>query len=104
MKKSVIIFLLAMIPNIAAIFLLIENFPYTGLGRIVSIPITLFFNITILIISLFITRIIKSRLYKCMIWITVVSINVLVAIVLHPQEFLPSVLMQLRELLFSNTD
>lgn len=100
MKKIVITFFLAMIPSIVAIFLLIEYFPYTGLGRIVSIPITLFFNITILLISLLITRKIKSRVYKSLIWFTVISISVLVTIILHPQEYSPSVLRQIRELLF----
>lgn len=103
MKKSVLTLILAMIPSVAAIFLLIEHFPYTGLGRIVSIPTTLFLNIIILLMSLLITRVLKSRLYKSLIWITVISISVLVAIALHPQEFLPSVLTQLRELIFSNT-
>ena len=56
MKRLVITFFLAMIPSIVTMLLLIEYFPYTGLGRVVSIPITLFFNITILLISLLITQ------------------------------------------------
>ncbi|MED1950198.1 hypothetical protein [Brevibacillus centrosporus] len=103
MKKSVITFFFAMIPSIATLLLLIEYFPYTGLGRVVSIPITLFFNITILIISLFITEKLKSRVFKSLIWFAAIPISVLVAIYLHPQEYLPSVLTQLRELIFSHT-
>ncbi|MEK3659680.1 hypothetical protein NSQ29_08940 [Paenibacillus sp. FSL F4-0236] len=103
MEKAVKTILLAMIPSILAIFLLIEYFPYTGLGRILSIPITLFFNIIILLISLLITRKIKSRVYKSFYWITVISISVLVAIIMHPQENSPSVLSQIRELIFPHT-
>ncbi|GED72607.1 hypothetical protein BRE01_63090 [Brevibacillus reuszeri] len=103
MKRLVITFFLAMIPSIVTMLLLIEYFPYTGLGRVVSIPITLFFNITILLISLLITQKLKSTVFKSLIWIAVIPISVLAAIFLHPQEYLPSVLTQLRELIFSNT-
>ncbi|KQL44618.1 hypothetical protein AN963_24915 [Brevibacillus choshinensis] len=103
MKKSVITFFLALIPSIATILLLIEYFPYTGLGRVISIPITLLFNITILLVSLFITQKLKSRVFKSLIWIAAIPISVLVAIFLHPQEYLPSVLTQLQELIFSHT-
>ncbi|MCY9667153.1 hypothetical protein M5X11_19810 [Paenibacillus alginolyticus] len=103
MKKSVLCFCLAMVPSIATIFLLIEFFPYTGLGRVVSIPATLFVNATILLISLLITQKFKSRVYKSLIWIAAIPISVLVAIALHPQEYLPSVVTQLREMIFTHT-
>lgn len=76
-------------------FLLIEFFPYTGLGRVVSIPATLFINITILLISLRITQKFKSIVFKSLIWLVVISLSVLLAMILHPQEYLPSVLSQL---------
>lgn len=103
MKKSLITFFLAMIPGIATILLLIEYFPYTGLGRVVSIPITIFLNITILLFSLLITQKFKLRIFKGLIWIVAIPISVLVAIFLHPQEYLPSVVTQLRDLIFSYT-
>lgn len=103
MKKSLLTFCLALIPSIATILLLIEYFPYTGLGRVISIPITLFFNSIIMFISLFITQKIKSRVFKSLTWIAAISITVWVAISLHPQEYLPSVLTQLQELIFSHT-
>ncbi len=103
MKKSVISFFLALIPSISAIFLLVEYFPYTGLGRIVSIPITIIVNIIILLYSLFLTQRLKSRVFKSFIWIATILISILVAVILHPQEYLPSVLKQLRELTFSHT-
>lgn len=101
MEKTVKTILLAMIPSILAIFLLIEYFPYTGLGRILSIPITLFFNLVILLIFVFITRKIKSKVYKSFYWITVILMTVLVAIIMHPQESSPNVLIQIRELIIS---
>ncbi|MGG4444795.1 hypothetical protein [Brevibacillus fortis] len=100
MKKPVITFFLAMIPSIVTILLLIEYFPYTGLGRIVSIPISLILNIAILLFSLLFTQKVKSRESKSFIWIAAITISVLVAVLLHPQEYLPSVLTQLRELIF----
>ncbi|AWX55375.1 hypothetical protein AB432_010100 [Brevibacillus brevis] len=102
MKKPVITFFLAVIPSIATILLLLDYFPYTGLGRIVSIPITLILNIAILLISLFITQKLKSRVFKSLIWVVAIPISVFVAIFLHPQEYLPSVLTQLRELIFAH--
>ncbi|MBY0088183.1 hypothetical protein [Brevibacillus brevis] len=101
MKKPVITFLLAMIPSIVTILLLIEYFPYTGLGRIVSIPITLILNIAILLFSLLLTQKLKSRGSKSFIWIAAITISVLIAVLMHPQEYLPSVLTQLRDLIFS---
>jgi hypothetical protein len=41
-----------MIPSIATMVLLVKFFSYTGLGRIMSIPATLFLNITFFILIL----------------------------------------------------
>ncbi|UKS29636.1 hypothetical protein LOZ80_12145 [Paenibacillus sp. HWE-109] len=101
MKKSVTIFFLAMIPSIATMFLLVEFFPYTGLGRIVSIPVTLFLNITFFILLLNFTRNLKSRAFKCLFWIAAILLSILLAVVVYPQEYLPSVLSQLWDLIFS---
>ncbi|WP_342548600.1 hypothetical protein NST69_04335 [Paenibacillus sp. FSL P2-0089] len=103
MEKTIKTISLAMIPSILAIFLLIEYFPYTGLGRILSIPSTLFFNTTIFLISLLITRKIKSKVIKSFYWITVILISVLVAIIMHPQEYSPSVLSQIKEMILPHT-
>ncbi|MDF9842068.1 hypothetical protein M2105_003104 [Paenibacillus sp. PastF-1] len=84
MEKLIKTILLAMIPSILTIFLLIEYFPYTGLGRILSVPITVFLNIVILLISILITRKIKPGVYKNLYWITVI-------------------LNQIRELIFTRT-
>lgn len=102
MKKSVTIFFIAMIPSIATMFALVEFFPYTGLGRIVSIPATLFLNIAFFILFLHFTRNLKSGVFKCLFWIAAILLSVLLAVVLHPQEYLPSVLTQLWELMFFN--
>ncbi|NQX62725.1 hypothetical protein [Paenibacillus qinlingensis] len=102
MKKSMFIFFIAMIPSIATMFLLVEFFPYTGLGRIVSIPATLFLNITFFILFLHFTRNLISVRFKCLFWIAAILFSVLLAVVLHPQEYLPSVLRQLWELMFFN--
>ncbi|MFE5319248.1 S-layer homology domain-containing protein [Paenibacillus sp. NPDC056579] len=101
MKKSVTILFLAMIPSIVTMFLLVEFFPYTGLGRIVSIPATLFLNITFFILLLIFTRNFKSRSFKCLLWIAAILLSILLAVVLHPQEYLPSVITQLWELMVS---
>ncbi|OZQ69113.1 hypothetical protein CA600_04710 [Paenibacillus sp. VTT E-133280] len=103
MIRMIITFFLAMIPSVLAIFLLIQYFPYTGLARIGSIPTTFFLNTLILLLSLHFTKKIKSRVYKSLIWITVISISILLAIGLHPQEYLPSVLSQISKLIFPDT-
>ncbi|MGO4273590.1 hypothetical protein AB4Z22_27780 [Paenibacillus sp. TAF58] len=101
MKKSVIIFFLALIPSIVTMVLLVEFFPKTGLGRILSIPETLFLNSVIFILILSFTRKLKSRAFKCLIWIAAILLSVFLAAVLHPQEYFPSVLTQLWKLMFS---
>jgi positive regulator of sigma E activity len=101
MKKSVIIFFLAKIPSIVTMVLLVGFFPKTGLGRILSIPQTLLLNSVIFILILSFTRKLKSREFKSLIWIAAILLSVFLAVVLHPQEYLPSVLTQLWKLMFS---
>lgn len=95
MIKSVTILVLAMLPSIATIFLLIEFFPYTGLGRIVSIPVTLILNLTFFAWFLFLLLKLKSRTFKLLLWIAAILLSVALAIFLHPQEHLPNVMSQL---------
>jgi hypothetical protein len=47
---------------------------------------------------------IKSRILKSLVWIAIILTSMFIAIVLHPQEFLPSILIQIREMIFSNVN
>ncbi|RIX46563.1 hypothetical protein D3P08_26095 [Paenibacillus nanensis] len=100
MRKLVIILFLSLIPSIATMILLIKFFPFTGLARVITIPITLFVNVIFLAFTLFITQKIKSKVLKSLILAVVILITIFVATILHPQEYLPSVITQLREMEF----
>lgn len=100
MKRLLITIFLAMVPTIITVSLLIEFFPYTGLGRIVSIPSTFFINFTIVLIGLLMTHKLKSIILKSLVWIAVIFISIFLGIAMHPQEYLPGVLTQIREMIF----
>ncbi|MDQ6423511.1 hypothetical protein RB620_29295, partial [Paenibacillus sp. LHD-117] len=42
----------------------------------------------------------KSRFFKSLTWTTTILLSVLFTIVMHPQEYLPSVLSQILEMIF----
>ncbi len=88
-----IVFLL--MPTIVTTMLLIEFFPYTGLGRIVTIPLTFLANIIIVGISMLITY--RKKWFV----ITKVSLTVIITIAItismYPQDSGRSVVQQVRQ-------
>lgn len=100
MKRLLFKLLLAIIPTLFSIYLLIKLFPYTGLGRIVSVPATVIINLGILIICIKVIDEIKSKGIKGVTWILAIATTILISIIVHPQEFLPSVLTQIIRMIF----
>ncbi|RAR44277.1 hypothetical protein [Paenibacillus sp. MDMC362] len=85
-------FLLLLLPTIVMLVLLIDLFPYTGLGRIASVPTTIIINSLIIWLYL--------ALKKINLWIKYVGglltllMTLAITVIGHPQEFNPSVLVQ----------
>ena len=88
-------FLFLLIPTILTTLLLIEFFPYTGLGRIVTIPFTFLINICIVGIVMLI------RYRKTWFVITKVSLTVIITtiitIYMYPQDSGITVVQQAQE-------
>jgi len=90
--KYIIIFLVLMLPSVLLLFVLIKLFPYTGLGRIISIPATVLINSLFIIICMTLNKI---KYGKKILNITVVLILTLsLTVGLYPQEFNPPIFVQ----------
>ncbi|WP_218780460.1 hypothetical protein [Bacillus sp. EAC] len=83
-------------PSIVTITLLITFFPYTGLGRIIALPIIFFINTVAIFFVISVTRIMKSA-SKILIWITILLLTVFISIYFFPQETGQSVFNQIFE-------
>jgi hypothetical protein len=92
--KTILKFLLAVSPTLITCYLLIKFFPYTGLERIVALPMIFFINIAIIIIGLFITRNLRF-VFKNIVWIFIILSTVFISIYFYPQEFNPPVINQI---------
>lgn len=95
-KINIIKYLFGILPSILTITLLITFFPYTGLGRIVALPIIVIINTAVIIVGIIITRKLKFAL-KSLIWIVLLLFSVYISIYFYPQEDGPSVLNQILE-------
>lgn len=85
-------FILLMLPTVLLLVLLIDLFPYTGLGRIVSIPSTIFINSLVIVLCLVIKKkALWIRISKIV--ITIIT-TIWITIAGHPQESAPSVFVQ----------
>lgn len=80
--------------TIMMILEMVKLFPYTGLGRIISIPATIVINLAIIVLGTFITRNMKNL--KCiLIWIGIILLTASNTMTFHPQEYSPSVYKQI---------
>ncbi|MHA6534602.1 hypothetical protein [Paenibacillus sp. BAC0078] len=85
-------FILLLLPTVLLLVLLIYLFPYTGLGRVVSIPVTIFMNSLVILLCLVITKkVLWIKISKILITIL---ITIWITIACYPQEFNPPVLVQ----------
>jgi uncharacterized membrane protein YozB (DUF420 family) len=91
---TILKFLLAVSPTLITCYLLIKFFPYTGLGRVIALPMIFSVNILIIIIGLFISR--NSKItYKGIMWTLIILLTIFISIYLYPQEFNPPVINQI---------
>ncbi|OKP94389.1 hypothetical protein [Paenibacillus sp. P46E] len=87
-------FILLLLPTILLLVSLVYLFPYTGLGRIVSIPSTIIINSLVIVLCLFISnKVLWIKISKTLITIL---ITIWITIAGYPQEFNPPVLAQIK--------
>lgn len=80
-----------MLPSTIVEYILIKLFPYTGLGRILTIPATFATNLILIFVCL---TIIKKYGYKVLSVTVTLPLSIGITIALHPQESYPSVYTQ----------
>lgn len=78
-------YLVAMAPSILVISLLIMFFPYTGLARIIYIPLIFIINSIVIYISLILTRNLNNITYYAA-WVVIIILTLILTIIFYPQE------------------
>ena len=90
--RYITIFLVLILPSVLLQLALIKLFPYTGLGRVVSIPVTVLINSLFIIVCMTLN---KKKYGKKVLNITVVLLLTLsLTVGLYPQEFNPPIIVQ----------
>lgn len=87
-------FTLLLSPTVLLLVLLLDMFPYTGLGRIISIPATIIINSLIIWLYLVLKR--RNLWIKYIGVLFTLLITLLITVIGHPQEFNPSVVNQIQ--------
>ncbi|WP_310829908.1 hypothetical protein [Paenibacillus pedocola] len=82
--------LLALSPSILLLLILIDQFPHTGLGRIVALPIIIIMNLLLIVLSLVMLGRLQLR-YKVVLWVFIIMVTLCFALLMYPQEYGPSV-------------
>lgn len=78
-------FLVGFLPSMSVITLLILFFPYTGLGRIVYLPIVYFLNSMMIIIGLVLSRFL-NRTASLISWTVIILLTLILVIAFYPQD------------------
>lgn len=84
--------LLMLAPTYLTLYLLIQYFPYTGLGRIAAIPAILTVNIAIIITGQVISARYTKKSWKTLFRAAFILLTMFVAVALYPQESGPHVM------------
>jgi len=91
-RKYIITFFFLMLPNVLLQIALINLFPYTGLGRIISIPSTIVVDSLIIIYCIVLIK--RNNWKKRLPIMVVLIVTISITVGLYPQEFNPPILVQ----------
>ena len=80
----------ALSPSIILLLILIDQFPHTGLGRIVALPIIIIMNLLLIVLGLFVIGRLSLR-YRVVLWVFIIVVTLCFALLMYPQEYGPSV-------------
>ncbi|TCZ79384.1 hypothetical protein E0485_05850 [Paenibacillus albiflavus] len=86
-------YVLSILPTLLMFYILIELFPYTGLGRIVALPMIFVINTVIIACGLAISKKIKKQ-YRIVIWTGIIILTISISILSYPQESGPHIVTQ----------
>ncbi|MDQ0888657.1 hypothetical protein QFZ81_003745 [Paenibacillus sp. V4I9] len=92
--RLLLVFLSLTLPTMLILYLLLKFYPYTGLGRIITLPFTIIFNGVIIIMG---TTWIATLKYPHFMlkWIIVSLLTVFVALISYPQDYGPHVIIKI---------
>ncbi len=85
--------ILALLPTLFMFYILIVLFPYTGLGRIVALPIIFILNTIIIILGIYVKHKYNHQ-RNILAWSTIVLLTIINSVLFYPQESGPSVTKQ----------
>jgi hypothetical protein len=86
--------LATLIPSLILVFFLVKYFPNTGLGRIIALPFIFVVNTALITIGIkFVHRL--NYLRAAGIWMLVIILTLALTVLIYPQEYGPSVIIQL---------
>ncbi|WP_424768353.1 hypothetical protein [Paenibacillus sp. sgz302251] len=89
--KDIIKFLVAILPSILIVWLLLELYPYTGLGRIIALPMIFIINTAIILIAMVSMKSIRKNRHP-VIWILIVLLTIIISVGFYPQDGGPHVI------------
>ncbi|WP_316569098.1 hypothetical protein [Neobacillus sp. YIM B06451] len=95
-QKVVLKAMAAILPTFILIELLVRLFPYTGLVRILAIPLILSLNIAFVAAAIFLTR--KGTVLRnLLVWPVAILLTLITTTFFYPQESSPHVAVQIRD-------
>ncbi|MEJ8302894.1 GlsB/YeaQ/YmgE family stress response membrane protein [Saccharibacillus sacchari] len=78
-------FMAALAPSTLLLLILFQLFPYTGLGRILTTPLTYMLNTGVIGFGFLIVHLLRHR-FSIAVWITVGVVTLCITVWLYPQE------------------
>lgn len=84
----------ALAPSTLLLLILFQMFPYTGLARIVSTPLTYLYNAGVLALGFLILHLIGSK-HSIWVWITIWVVTIVITVWMYPQENKPHIIHQI---------
>jgi hypothetical protein len=94
-----LLMIFALVPSIILLCLLLHLYPHTGLGRIITVPSTLFVNCLLTLLGIIITSNAKKK-RSVYVWLMIISLTLIVTILGYPQDYGPHVIYKIWEDIF----
>ena len=84
-SQKLFVIVSAFLPSSLILLLLLGNYPNTGLGRIIAIPMILVMNLTVIIVGIKLIEEKSQQVYKYSI-ILIILITLFITILFYPQD------------------
>ncbi|PZD97292.1 hypothetical protein DNH61_02755 [Paenibacillus sambharensis] len=93
-------FCLGLLPSILLIAWLLRQFPHTGLGRIIGVPMAVLVNVVIVIAGIMLSARIDGKAYQYLLWTVVVLLTLAVTLFFYPQDYGPPITVKIWQYFF----